>query len=80
VNIIEQCTKDCTRDDCSITTDGGMVTCMGWTPTYDKHGNRTDDGDPNIHTQTVRCSTCRWQWTIRTQYGKTEIMNCGKPA
>lgn len=73
MNTIKEATKDCPRTDCSITCGGSTSTCMGWTPTYDKLGNRTDSGDPNIHTQWLRCSTCGKSWTASTQYGKTAI-------
>jgi len=70
---IARCTKDCPREDCAIIDLGGASTCMGWTPTYDKHGNRTDRGDPNIHSNGLKCTTCGASWFASTQYGKTTI-------
>lgn len=73
-NIVARCTKDCEREDCSISGGAyGFSTCMGWTPTYDKHGNRTDRGDPNTHTTSMRCASCGKQWAITTQYGETTV-------
>lgn len=73
--LIEKMTKDCQREDCSLTDHGTTSTCMGFTPTYDKRGNRSDAGDPNITTTEWRCSKCPKRWVARTQYGKTEILN-----
>jgi len=75
MNTIAEVTKDCPREDCSITDFGGVgtSTCMGWMPTYDKHGNRTDRGDPNIHSSALKCYTCGASWSISTQYGETTI-------
>jgi hypothetical protein len=49
------------------------VTCMGWTPTYDKNGARTDAGDPNITTHGFKCGTCGKTWSVSIQYGDTKI-------
>lgn len=74
MNMIAEVTKDCPREDCSISGgDSGVSTCVGWSPTYDKHGNRTDCGDPNTFTSELRCSKCGASWIISTQYGKTTI-------
>lgn len=71
---ISEMTKDCRRQDCSLSDYGvSTSTCMGWIPTYDKHGNRTDRGDPNIYRSGMRCSTCGLIWEIRTQYGETTM-------
>lgn len=70
-NIIAKMTNNCPREDCRLTSRGGATTCMGWSPQYDKHGNRVDCGDPNIHTQSYRCHTCGREWVASTQYGKT---------
>lgn len=72
MNRIQELTKDCPRDDCLIYDSmGGTSTCMGWQPSYDKQGNRTDRGDPNIHTTSSRCVTCGAEWVFRIQYGET---------
>lgn len=77
---ISELTKDCEREDCSITGgNSGISTCMAWTPTYDKHGNRTDQGDPNIFTTSYSCHACGKQWSVREQYGKAEIGVCKLP-
>lgn len=74
MNKIQQITKDCQREDCSITGgNSGFSTCMGYTPTYDKHGKRTDRGDPNTFTTSYRCSTCKREWLVSTQYGESKI-------
>jgi hypothetical protein len=66
-------TKDCPREDCSIQSGISTMTCMGWTPTYDKSGNRTDRGDPNIEATAYRCAKCGDEWTVRTQYGVSVV-------
>ena len=74
LNDIQAVTKDCPREDCSISGgNSGMSTCMGWSPSYDKHGNRTSRGDPNIFTTSLMCSKCGASWRLSTQYGKTTI-------
>lgn len=74
MNTIQKLTKDCPREDCSISGgDYGVSTCMGWTPTYDKNGNRTDRGDPNSYTTSYACSACGKRWSVTTQYGQTNI-------
>ncbi len=73
MNIIREATKTCERTDCSLTESGGVSTCMGFTPTYDKDGKRTDRGDPNITSWSIRCSTCKREWDASEQYGNTTI-------
>ena len=72
MSIIEQVTRDCPREDCRIEHHGGTMTCMAWSPTYDKRGNQTGH-DPNMHTQDVRCKTCGVRWSVVTQYGETTV-------
>lgn len=56
MSIIPELTKDCARDDCSISGgNSGVSTCLGWSPTYDKHGNRTDH-DPSCATLLATCA------------------------
>lgn len=77
MNIFEEATKDCDRDDCRLTENGGISsgisTCAGWSRTYDKTGRRTDRGDPNIRTSRLACAVCGRVWSIRRQYGETEV-------
>lgn len=73
MNAFQEATKDCQRDDCSLSAIGGVVTCLAWTPTYDKNGARTDRGDPNIHSSRLVCSTCGRRWSVQTQYGETTV-------
>lgn len=73
MSLIQQATKDCERDDCRITENGGASTCIAWTPVYDKQGNRADRGDPNTHWSALICSTCKREWSVRTQYGETTL-------
>ena len=72
-NIVAAITKDCNRKDCLISFGAGMSTLLAWSPAYDRVGNRTDNGDPNTHTQDAHCSTCHRRWTIKTQFGKSTI-------
>lgn len=79
-NLISDLTKDCPREDCSIY--GGNCstrTCLAWTPTYDKHGNRTDRGDPNTSATSYRCATCNVEWIVRTQYGESTVQKLEAP-
>jgi hypothetical protein len=71
-------TEGCPREDCSISFGAGMSTCMAWTPmmiapTYNKKGERTDQGDPNIHTSSAVCSACGKRWSICQQRGETTV-------
>lgn len=72
-NPIAEATKDCPREDCSVSYGAGMTTCMGWTPTYDKSGKRTDQGDPNITSYEMACATCGQRWLSSSQYGQTTV-------
>ena len=78
MNIIQQITKDCPREDCSMLEGGSTSTCMGWQPTYDKAGQRIDKGDPNTHTTSWRCSSCNRAWVTNTRYGETSITETTK--
>ncbi len=74
MNGIAEATKDCPRDDCSLSEYGASTsTCMGWITSYDKHGNRTDRGDPNIFNSAFKCNVCGTVFRFRTQYGETTI-------
>lgn len=73
MNLIREVTKTCERTDCSLTESGGVTTCMGFAPTYDKYGTRTDRGDPNIRSWSIRCSACKREWVASEQYSNTAI-------
>lgn len=79
MNIIAKLTKDCPREDCSVQCGGSTVTLLGWTPLYDKQGNRTDSGDPNTTTSGYRCHACGRSWSVMTQYGETRIASVEPP-
>jgi hypothetical protein len=70
--IIVKATASCPREDCRVELGASTSTCMGWSETYNKYGNRSDV-DPNITSQSLRCLTCGARWIARTQYGKTKI-------
>jgi len=56
--------------ECRFTVTGGMTTLVGYIPIYDKNGvNINPDG--NITTRYIHCSTCKKNWTAKTQYDKT---------
>lgn len=61
----------CTRDDCNLSYGLSMSTCMGFSPSYNRRGERTDGGDPNITTTTYRCSTCKKTFVHR--YSERDI-------
>jgi hypothetical protein len=65
--------RDCERDaaECRITNLGGMSTMLGWSPTYDGDGNRTDRGNPNSLTEWWHCRTCNRRWSSKTKFGET---------
>lgn len=73
MNAFQKATADCDRPDCKLVDRGGVSTLMAWTPTYDKNGNRTDRGDPNIRHSTIQCLTCNREWDAKTQYGETTV-------
>lgn len=74
MNIIAEVTKDCPRQDCSISMpNSAFVTALAYMPTYDRNGNRTDRGDPNTTTRSLSCTTCGKSWIARTQYGETTV-------
>ena len=49
---------------------GSMSTCMSYPPIYDKNGVHVNP-DGNISSCTVKCITCKKEWSAITQYGKT---------
>lgn len=71
MKLIAQLTGDCPREDCAVQEGGSTSTCLGWTPTYDKRGERTDRGNPNSMRTSFRCSTCGKEWAAYTQYDET---------
>jgi len=52
---------DCEREDCRVIVLGRMTTLLGWSPTYDKHGNLIDK-DPNTVTTHYQCTVCGKDW------------------
>lgn len=64
--------KTCPREDCRIEHLGGTSTLMGWSPTFDKHGNQIGS-DPNIRISRSRCATCGAEWELRTQSDASSI-------
>lgn len=71
-NDIQLLTKDCEREDCSISHEGSSTTLLGWTQTYDKNGNPKSQ-NPNTTTSHYRCFKCSKRWQVKTQYGKSEV-------
>lgn len=61
-------TKDCPRNDCRLTVGMSSTTLLGWSPVYDKHGDRIDS-DPNWTTVEYRCARCKVAWKVRTREG-----------
>lgn len=66
---------ECTNDpsECrirSVSTGGPM---LGWRPTYDGDGNRTDGGDPNWYSASQSRSTCKREWVETTHRGKVTV-------
>lgn len=57
----------CERSDCRLQSSGGVSTCLAYSPTYDRAGNRVDSGDPNTHWHNVACLTCSKRWTVSTK-------------
>jgi hypothetical protein len=64
-NLISELTKNCESDDCAITSGYTTITCMGWTPTYDKRGNLLNR-NPNTTTASYRCTTCKAEWIVKS--------------
>lgn len=73
MNVIQEMTKDCPREDCTLTSGLSTSTGLAWSPTYDKSGNRTDRGDPNYHNTEYRCSKCGASWIASTRFNETKI-------
>lgn len=65
MNTIQKLTKYCLREDCNIHTGSQTMTCIGWSPSYDKNGNSVGR-DPNISTTSYSCYTCGKKWTVRS--------------
>jgi hypothetical protein len=61
------------RADCSLYEAGGVTTLLGWSACYDKHGNRINGVDPNVHKSSLVCASCCRQWIMRSQGGQTTI-------
>jgi len=63
--MIAKLTKDCPREDCQIEYLGSSTTLLGWSQTYDKHGN-PQGRDPNTDTSSYVCHKCGVSWRVRT--------------
>jgi hypothetical protein len=74
----QKATEHCEREDCSLSATHVASTCLTWTPTYNKQGERTDKGDPNTYTNTIECSTCNRKWEAATLYNETTIKEIPK--
>ena len=71
-NIFQKLTVDCEREDCAISFNGASSTCMGWTDTYDKRGNKLA-GNPNVITSHYSCGRCGARWAVTGDSDKTCI-------
>lgn len=78
MSLIQRMTKDCPREDCAIVFDASRTTLMGWSLTYDKHGNQTGR-DPNITTSSAKCMACGKAWATREQYDEWTISVTASP-
>jgi hypothetical protein len=68
-------TKNCSRDNCSIVLGASGSTLLGWTQTFDRHGNPISK-NPNYVTTQVRCDTCGVRWSVK-QHGDDEpVVTC----
>jgi hypothetical protein len=72
MNEFADMTSKCARVDCSIQLRSSSMTCIGWTPTFDRNGRKTSD-DPNITTSVYHCTSCGRTWKVSTQFGKSQI-------
>jgi hypothetical protein len=72
MHVVQEVTKDCQSDACRIEFGAGTSTLVGWTPIYDKSGNRVNE-DPNAFVQEVSCQTCGKKWSVSTVLGATEV-------
>lgn len=72
MSIVERLTKDCARADCSLSSQGSVSTCIGWTPMYDRNGRLTNRNQ-NITRTIWGCLTCGRSWEVKAQYGETTI-------
>jgi hypothetical protein len=68
---IQEMTKTCQREDCSIISHGSITTLIAWTPSYDKNGNLQGE-DPNDVISRYECRTCGKQWQIASGGGRTQ--------
>lgn len=64
MNLAAAVTKNCKREDCSIVIGPSGSTLLGWTQTYDRHGNPTST-NPNYRTTQVRCDSCGGRWAVK---------------
>lgn len=57
MNIFQEFSADCQRDDCRIQNKGGTSTLLGWSPAFDRNGNQVAQ-DPNRYVTVFQCATC----------------------
>lgn len=50
------------------------TTCMGFLRVYDENGNDVSS-NPNITTSSYFCQNCRKEFSIRSQFGKSEYVD-----
>ena len=66
---------DCPRGtpaECRFTSEGGTVTCIGWSPVFDRNGKQLN-ADPNIFTYTLRCIACGAGGTVQERAGDKTV-------
>ncbi len=66
-------TKDCPREDCSVSYDGSTSTLAGWMQTYDKQGN-PQSRDPNTTMSHLHCVTCGKMWKVASRAGQEDVI------
>jgi hypothetical protein len=79
MNTIEMMTRDCPREDCTLQPGVSTTTCLGWTPSYNRHGGRMDSGNPNITSTQWRCVKCLREWVENEQRGNSTITSTKGP-
>lgn len=69
IPICPNCDKPTRRID-----QGSISTCMGFSSYYDESGNLVSN-NPNISTSTYFCENCRKEFSVKSQYGKSEYVD-----
>lgn len=70
IPICPVCDKPTPRGDTGFSTS----TCMGFSRSYDKNGKDISI-NPNISTHSYNCHECGNQFTVKTQFGKSEYVD-----